>query len=124
MNKLQLLMGELKRSWGINNLKRKYEIAETLHFSQMALSRRRARKAKMEMERGGNPLDLWSVTFHVYVMVMVTSANICQPSLVSFSNVSWQDLVAAKRRVSIFDKLRKNSKGVSGQGRCFYQMSF
>ena len=29
-----------------------------------------------------------------------------------FSNMSSQDLVAAKRRVSIFDKLRKNSKGV------------
>ena len=44
--------------------------------------------------------------------MVVVSVNFL--SLVSFSNVSWQDLVAAKRRVSIFDKLRKNSKGVSG----------
>ena len=69
----------------------------------------------MGTEEGGNLSDLWSAPFPFSSIFSdggggYSCSYICP---FSFSNVSSQDLVSAKRRVSIFDKLRKNSKGVS-----------
>ena len=92
---------------------------------------RKERKGKMGMDQGENPSVLWFVSFsiistmfcgqffplasHLNAMSrlrLLVVDPIVVVNLSTLENANSQDLVAAKRRVSIFDKLRRNSKGV------------